>query len=151
MRYWVNHLQCVHINDPITISEFETFVRHPNGIYRKRNDNFYDDRIMSLVWALFILEPELCQQYFTIQDFDSQHKPLKIHSNGYWENVPEMFELRDLNKLSSIVPRPSEVSDSPLYETVGGITSEELQNLNKYDLDIETLHEMGYEIFTPHV
>ena len=46
------------------------------------NDLFYDDRIMSLVWALFILEPEICQQYFNVDEFDEQNKPLKISDNG---------------------------------------------------------------------
>ena len=150
MRYWINHLQCVHINDPQTISEFETFVRQPNGIYRKRNDNFFDDRVMSLVWALFILESELCQQYFSIAEYDMQHKPLKIKSNGYWENSSEFFELRDLEKLSTIIPKPIEIDIEPSFSSLGGITQSEIENLDKYDLDIEALYELGFEIFTPN-
>jgi len=150
MRYWINHLQCVHINDPQTISEFETFVRQPNGIYRKRNDNFFDDRIMSLVWALFILEPELCSQYFSIAEYDMQHKPLIIKSNGYWENISDFYALRDLEKISTIIPKPFETDTDPIYPNLGGITTEEAQQLDKYDLDIEALYELGFEIFTPN-
>ena len=144
MRYWVNHLQTVHINDPQTISEFETFVKQPNGSYRKRNDNFFDDRIMSLVWALFILEPEICQQYFEIIDYDLQHKPLKIASNGYWENLPEFYDLKDLGKIASIIPKPYRPEDEVVSATLG-VTQKDLDQADKYDLDLEQLMEMGYE------
>jgi hypothetical protein len=97
MRYWVNFLQVVHINDVDTIKEFETFIRYPNGTYRKKNDLFYDDRIMSLVWALFILEPEICQQYFNIDENDEQNKPLKISDNGYYDLDKSLYKIKDLN------------------------------------------------------
>lgn len=152
MRYWVNHLQCVHINDTQTITEFETFVRQPNGFYRKKNDNFFDDRVMALVWAMFILEPELCQQYFTIEEYDLQHKPLRIKSNGYWENFPEHYHLRELNKLATIVPNIATNNETLHFGSIGeGITSSEAEQLNKYELDIEALYELGYEIYTPNV
>lgn len=144
MRYWVNHLQTVHINDPQTISEFETFVKQPNGSYRKRNDNFFDDRIMALVWALFILEPEICQQYFEIIDYDLQHKPLKITSNGYWENLPEFYDLKDLGKIASIIPKPYRPEEEVVNATLG-VTQKDLDQADKYDLDLEQLMEMGYE------
>jgi hypothetical protein len=149
MRYWVNHLQCVHINDPQTISEFETFVRQPNGIYRKRNDNFFDDRIMSLVWALFILEPEMCQQYFSIEDYDLQHKPLKIATNEYWETVEEDYHLRSLDKLASIIPNANSNKEEIYFKHIGeGVTESEIQKIDNYHLDFESLLEMGYEIYT---
>jgi len=143
MRYWINHLQTVHVNDPQTISEFETFIKFPNGTYRKRNNNFYDDRVMSLVWALFILEPEICQQYFEIVDYDMQHKPLKIKSNGYWENIPEFYELRQLDQLATIVPK--QTIDSDLAFPSLGITTTELEIADKYEADLDELIEMGYE------
>jgi hypothetical protein len=97
MRYWVNFLQTVHVNDIETIKEFETFIRYPNGTYRKKSDLFYDDRIMALVWGLFILEPEICQQYFNIDEYDEQNKPLKISDNGYFEIDNSLYKIKDLN------------------------------------------------------
>ena len=149
MRYWVNALQAVHINDPQTISEFETFVKQPNGTYRKRTDNFFDDRIMALIWALFILRKEVCEQYFQIVDFDLQNHPLKIVSNGYWENLPENYDLKDLSKNPSIVAKPTE-QDPVAYKSLG-ITQQELDTLDKYDLDEESLLEMGYTYFNQDV
>jgi hypothetical protein len=97
MRYWLNTLQVVSINDMDSIKELETFIRYPNGTYRKKNDNFYDDRIMALVWTLFILEPDICQQYFQIEDFDEQGKPLRISPGDYYESDPELYKIRELN------------------------------------------------------
>jgi hypothetical protein len=102
MRYWVNFLQVVHINDLDTIKEFETFIRYPNGTYRKKNDQFYDDRIMSLVWALFILEPEICQQYFEVKEFDDQNKPLRIGNLDYYEPDKSLYKVKDLNNSNNI-------------------------------------------------
>lgn len=103
MRYWVNFLQVVHVNDIDTIKELETFIRYPNGTYRKKNDNFYDDRVMSLVWGLFALEPEICQQYFQIDEFDEQNKPLKISNLDYHEIDPKLFTLRELGGEGNII------------------------------------------------
>lgn len=146
MRYWINHLQTVHINDPHTISEFETFVRFPNGVYRKRNDNFFDDRVMSLVWALFILESDICQQYFEIVDYDMQHKPLKIKDNGYWEKIQQFYELKELSKQASIIPKPYRPQDDHVSKALG-VTQKDMDFADKYDEDLESLLAQGYEFF----
>lgn len=143
MRYWINHLQNVHINDPYTISEFETFVRFPNGTYRKRNDNFYDDRVMALVWALFILESEICQQYFEIVDYDLQHKPLALKANSYWESESEFYNLKTLDKQATIIPKPFPSPEDDVFKSLG-VSSKELDLSHKYELDVEELFEQGY-------
>lgn len=144
MRYWINHLQTVHINDPLTISEFETFVRFPNGTYRKRSDSFFDDRIMALVWALFILESELCQQYFEIIEFDMQHKPMQIKDNGYWEKVEQFYDLKELSKLSVIIPKPYSPGNDAAFPALE-VTNKDLEQGDKYEVDLHELLEAGYE------
>lgn len=144
MRYWINHLQTVHINDPHTISEFETFVRFPNGVYRKRNDNFFDDRVMALVWALFILESDICQQYFEIVDYDMQHKPQKIKDNGYWEKIEQFYELKELSKQASIIPKPYRPESELVLKSLD-VTQKDTEYADKYDEDLESLLAQGYE------
>jgi hypothetical protein len=144
MRYWINHLQTVHINDPQTISEFETFVRFPNGTYRKRNDNFFDDRVMALVWALFILESEICQQYFEIIDYDMQHKPMQIKTNGFWEKIEQFYELKELSKLSTVIPKPNSSANDATFPTLG-VTNKDIELGDKYEADLHELLEQGYE------
>ena len=157
MRYWVNHLQCVKINDPTTISEFETFVRSANGVFKKRGDNFFDDRIMALVWALFILEPETCQQYFTIAEYDDQNRPQRVTSNGYWEEHNDNYLLRDLSKRENIIVTNhrgeySSVEAASAPSTLGFTESDLFYSADadKYGLDAEALAEQGYEFFMPN-
>ena len=147
MRYWINHLQTVCINDSSTISEFETFVRFPNGVYKKRNENYFDDRIMALVWALFILQTEICQQYFDIVDFDTQQKPLHIKNNNYWEIMDEYFQVKDLNK-DSIVLINDQITnaDDFAFKTLG-VTQKDLDLSDKYDMDLDELIGSGYTFF----
>ena len=155
MRYWVNHLEVVNVNDPTTISEFETFVRQPNGIFKKRSDSFFDDRIMALVWSLFILEPEICEQYFTIAEFDTQNKPMKITSNGYWEVIPEHYELRSLDiNNPQIIPNLNPDNNIQTYERPFKLefTPEEQAKYDKYQydgMDMDSLMGMGFTPFLP--
>lgn len=139
MRYWVNFLQVVHVNDVDTIKEFETFIRYPNGTYRKKNDLFYDDRIMSLVWALFILEPEICQQYFNIDENDEQNKPLKISNNGYYEIDKSLYKIKDLNNSNNITTLG--IDDNLKYQPL--ITNEELEKY--YGTDLDDLMSQGWK------
>jgi hypothetical protein len=116
MRYWLNTLQVVSINDMDSIKELETFIRYPNGTYRKKNDNFYDDRIMALVWTLFILEPEICQQYFQIEDYDEQGKPLRISPGDYYESDPELYKIRELNNNGTPAHLTIDNNDNTKYQ-----------------------------------
>ena len=144
MRYWVNHLQTVHINDTQTISEFETFVRFPNGVFRKKSEAFFDDRVMSLVWALFVLESEICQQFFEIIDYDMQHKPLQIRDNNFWEKDSSFYELKQLDRYSTLVPKTNNDAEEIINKTFE-IKTKDLDITAKYDEDLEGLLEQGYQ------
>ena len=67
MRYWVNTLDVLEVNDIGLIQEMETFIRRPNGVWKKKDGrNIYDDRVDAFFWALLCLETDICQEYFTI-------------------------------------------------------------------------------------
>jgi hypothetical protein len=78
MRYWVNELCTVKIRDVKTLLEMKDFVRHPNGTWSSRSSSGFDDRVMALVWALIILENEICQKYYEIIKYDDNQRPLVI-------------------------------------------------------------------------
>jgi hypothetical protein len=143
MRYWINFLQTVRVNDVDTIGELETFIRYPNGTYRKRNDNFYDDRVMSMVWALFILEPEICQQWFQIEEYDTQNKPLKITQLEYFDTLDNSFyTIKDLNNNIPVISQNNE-TQTPSYTPI--ITEDEYE---KYfnNSDIYDLQQQGWKM-----
>lgn len=84
MRYWINELKAVKIRDINTLIELKNFIRYSNGTWGARPGvDSWDDRVMSLVWSLVILENELAEKYFEIQEFDDNKKPLKIKSLDY--------------------------------------------------------------------
>jgi hypothetical protein len=143
MRYWVNHLEAVSVYDIQTISEFETFVRFPNGTFRKKSDIFFDDRVMALVWSLFVLETELCQQYFEIVDLDMQGKPLKIKHNGFWERIESFYELKQLDEFATIVPKIYKPEEEIVNKTLD-VKYKEIDINNKYEEDLFDLLAQGY-------
>ena len=62
MRYWINELRVVKIRDMQTLIELKNFIRYANGTWSaKPGADNWDDRVMSLVWALIILENELAE------------------------------------------------------------------------------------------
>ncbi len=84
MRYWINELRCVTIRDKQTIHELKNFVRYPNGTWAARKgESLFDDRVMSMMWSLMILEVELTEKYFEIVKFDDNNKPQELASFDY--------------------------------------------------------------------
>jgi len=145
LRYWLNSLHAVRINDIDTIKEFETFVKQSNGVYRKRNDRFFDDRIMSLVWGLYALNTDICQQLFSVDEYDNQGLPSLISTNNDYDIDLNTFKVKDLdtNTVVSIV--------SPIINERFNNKKDDLFNDDKfqpkYNEDIEDLFLQGYTFF----
>jgi hypothetical protein len=77
-RYWANSLKALELYDMDTLLELSNFVRHPNFTFSKRKDEDLDDRVLSLIWGLFILDPTIASKYYNIIENDDQGRPLKI-------------------------------------------------------------------------
>jgi hypothetical protein len=118
-------------------------VRFPNGTFRKKSDIFFDDRVMALVWSLFVLETELCQQYFEIVDLDMQGKPLKIKHNGFWERIESFYELKQLDEFATIVPKIYKPEEEIVNKTLD-VKYKEIDINNKYEEDLFDLLAQGY-------
>jgi len=84
MRYWINELNVVRIRDLKTLNELRNFVRYPNGTWAAKpgSDN-WDDRVMSLIWSLMILENEITEKYYEITELDDNKRPQAIKSLDY--------------------------------------------------------------------
>lgn len=81
MRYWMGELKVLKIRDLKTLNELKGFVRYPNGTWAaKPGADNWDDRVMSLMWALMILENDLVEKYFEIAEYDTNKKPQRIKS-----------------------------------------------------------------------
>ena len=81
MRYWTNELRSVKVRDINTLVELKNFIRHANGTWGARpGADSWDDRVMSLIWALIVLENEVAEKYFEVVELDDNKKPLKLKS-----------------------------------------------------------------------
>jgi hypothetical protein len=79
MRYWLNKMLAIDIYDEDTQKELQSFVKHKNGRWAARNGTgVHDDRVMAMLWALFILETEVTKKWFEIAEFDENDKPLRL-------------------------------------------------------------------------
>jgi hypothetical protein len=79
MRYWLNERLAVVIQDDHTFEELKTFVRNPNGTWSgKRGSGVHDDRIMSLIWSLIILDISIVEKHFDVLRYDDNNKPAEI-------------------------------------------------------------------------
>ena len=84
MRYYINELKSVRLRDMNTINELKGFIRSPNGTWAaKPGANSYDDRVMSLIWALMILDNDIADKFFEVQQTDDNKRPLKLGALDY--------------------------------------------------------------------
>ena len=86
MKYWLSEVYAVVLHDQSTLDELKTFVRYPNGTWKAvQGTNIHDDRVMSLIWALMILETSITEQFFDIAEFDKNNKPAIIERTDFGE------------------------------------------------------------------
>lgn len=139
MKYWLSEVYAVTLHDTQTLEELKTFVRYPNGTWKAiKGTNVHDDRVMSLIWALMILEVGITEQYFEIEQFDKNQKPAIISRLDFglrqFSNTLNLYGDEMLTK---------EWSTLPVY-----IDSEYMDNGPSnplYDRDISDLMEQGWE------
>jgi len=94
MRYWVNERKVVIFRGAEIIEELKNFVRLDNGTWKGR-ENSLDDRVMSTVWCLMILEKEICEKYYEIQRFDENQKPLLLKGFSTFGGNTQFLEKND--------------------------------------------------------
>jgi hypothetical protein len=65
------------------VEELKNFVRYPNGSWAAQPGYDFDDRVMSLVWALLILENTVVQRYYNVMEIDDNQRPAKLELGDY--------------------------------------------------------------------
>lgn len=120
MKYWIEHLRAVTVYDINTLKEYETFRRKENGTWSAQ-EGHYDDRIMSLVWALIPLETEIAQKYFSILQYDDVGKPkiIKDPSAEFKDYLGPLWDADSVSMSNYGSPSPSffGVNPADLYQT----------------------------------
>lgn len=86
--YWFFSVKSVKIRSAQLLSEVKTYVKHANGTWKKQTARDFDDRIEAVNWALFALHNPVCETYFSVEEYDTNNKPLKIFpSDGISESI----------------------------------------------------------------
>ena len=83
MRYWLTQLKSISVYDASLVHELKNFVRYPNGTWKARDGNYHDDRVMSLIWALIVLESTVVDRYFEVAQYDDNERPLVLKELDY--------------------------------------------------------------------
>ena len=139
MKYWLTEVYGVVLHDTPTLDELKTFVRYPNGTWKAvQGTSIHDDRVMSLIWALMILETTITEQYFEIEMFDKNNKPAVLSSidfgvRNFSGTLAQYGNERGQNKYSTL----------PIYidsETMDGSVSSHV------DKDLTDLQEQGWTL-----
>lgn len=74
-RYFYNDRGSVVFRNKASLEElFKDFVKQPNDSWAAVSGK-HDDRTMALIWALMILDKDICELYFNIEEFDDCGKP----------------------------------------------------------------------------
>jgi hypothetical protein len=103
--------------------------------------NIQDDRVMSLIWALMILETDITEQYFEIVERDKNNKPSRIKSLDYGEK----YFSRTISLYNDENPL-NDYSALPLYIDSQTLPGQADGTGNRHDGDITSLQEQGWEL-----
>lgn len=93
-RYFYNDKQAVVLRNEKSLEElFKDFVK-VNDTWQAISGK-HDDRTMALIWALMILDKDLCERWFSIEEYDDCGKPLIItpldQGIGFFENATSIY------------------------------------------------------------
>ena len=107
LRYYLNEARAVTIRDEETLMELKNFIRYPNGTWKARQGK-HDDMVMSLLYALFILEREITERFFEITELDSMGKPVMIEQMDfgiqYFEDATSIYLDNEVVGNNSVLP-----------------------------------------------
>ena len=128
MRYWVNDVRSVTLRDKETLQEMRDFVRFPNGSWKARK-SCNDDRVMSLLYALYVLDPDLAVNHFDIKELDSTGRPLVIDQMDFGVTL---FEDSTSIYLDNEVVGDSNYNLNPIIWGMGNDQGDDLADLEQH-------------------
>jgi hypothetical protein len=135
-KYFIEHLEVVKIFDITTVKEFETFVRKENKTWTAQKGK-HDDRVMSMIWALFILEKDVAEQYLNVLEYDDTGKPCRIADPN--QDLANM-SLYEPDSYSSYAKKGG--NPMPVIFQIGcGVVQEQNFEMEKLSINGWTLHK----------
>lgn len=104
-RYYYSDRRSVIFSNKASLDElFKDFMRMPNDTWAAVSGK-HDDRSMALIWALMILDKEICEQYFIIEEYDDCGKPKVISPADYgvklFENPTSIYTNEEVERIEN--------------------------------------------------
>lgn len=101
-RYYYSDKQSVIFRNDHSLEElFKDFVK-VNDTWQAMSGK-HDDRTMAMIWALMVLDKDLCERWFTIDEYDDCGKPLRISTLDfgikYFENPTSIYTNEQVDKI----------------------------------------------------
>lgn len=133
MKYWLSETYSVNLRDVHTLDELKTFVRYPNGTWKAiKGTNVHDDRVMSLIWALMILENTITEQFYEIEQVDKNNKPAVIRRLDYGlRSFSNTLNLYADERNTSFEAPPIYIDSETLDQTQGTMQDHEIADLEQ--------------------
>ena len=108
-RYFYSDRRSVVFKNEQSLEEiFKDFVK-VNDTWQAASGK-HDDRTMATIWALMILDREVCERWFTIDELDLAGKPLKIsildYGIKYFESPTSIYTNENVDKIENSMLNP---------------------------------------------
>jgi len=107
MRYWMNDLQSIVMRDKDTLEEFKNFVRYPNGSWKAQRGK-HDDMVMAMMYAYYVLDNDIAEQFFEIIEKDDTGRPKIIEPMDFgltlFEDATSIYTNEDMGAGPSLNP-----------------------------------------------
>jgi hypothetical protein len=132
MRYWINELESVQINDIRTVKELKTYIKAPNGTWNARK-GYHDDLVTSLMWNLVILIEDIVDKYFEVIKRDKNNRPLELQQMDYG--------IKYFMNPTSMYTNEKQSTGNTLPIIIG--------NAKNTSSEIEELQMKGYKLWQP--
>lgn len=120
-RYFYSDKAALVLRNDASLEElFKDFVK-VNDTWQAISGK-HDDRTMALIWALMILDKDLCERWFQVDEYDDCGKPLTItpldFGIGYFENPTSIYNNEQVDRIEQSRLSPMAFG-SPFNEGMG--------------------------------
>lgn len=104
-RYFYSDKMAVQFRNQESLDEIvKDFVKYPNDTWAAISGR-HDDRTMALIWALMILDKEIVDNYFSVDEYDKFGKPSKISALDYgiklFENPTSLYTNEEVDGIEN--------------------------------------------------
>lgn len=131
-RYYYSERLSVQFRSKDSLDEIvKDFIKYPNDTWAAASGK-HDDRTMALIWALMVLDNDIVESYFQVEEYDEYGKVAKINPLDYGVSL---FE------------NPTSIYTN---EEIAGIENSQLApmafgTITPKDDEIASLKELGWE------